>query len=186
MTERIRIAAQYCSETALSGRDALAILQPEQPGARNPCFTRECMHLINENLAVGNAQDAERPVRFMTAILNVAAESQIAPPPGLAYAWIPFKEFTEADPTLLDEAVEWLERHEKDHRLMVCCRAGMGRSVSVVIAYLCLIKGVSYPDAVKQVAARRPGATPLPNLEGTIRLVRELRAKRNGGYAGTP
>ena len=152
----------------------------------NAVCTRERMHLINENLAVGNAQDAERPVRFMTAILNVAAESQIAPPPGLAYAWIPFKEFAEADPTLLEQAVEWLGQHEKDHRLMVCCRAGMGRSVSVVIAYLCLIKGVPYQDAVKQVAARRPGATPLPNLEGTIRLVRELRAKRNGGYAGTP
>ncbi len=152
----------------------------------NPVFTRERMHLINENLAVGNAQDAERPVRFMTAILNVAAESQIEPPAGRAYAWIPLKEFAEADPTLLDEAVEWLEQHEKDHRLMVCCRAGMGRSVSVVIAYLCLIKGVPYQDAVKEVTARRPGATPLPNLEGTIRLVRELRAKRNGGHAGTP
>ena len=184
--ERFQIAAPDCFETALSGKDALAILQPEQPGARNPVFTHERMHLINENLAVGNAQDAERPVRFMTAILNVAAESQIAPPSGLAYAWIPFKEFAEADPTLLEQAVEWLGQHEKDHRLMVCCRAGMGRSVSVVIAYLCLIKGVPYQDAVKQVAARRPGATPLPNLEGTIRLVRELRAKRNGGYAGTP
>lgn len=159
---------------------------PSSPACGNPVFIRERMHLINENLAVGNAQDAERPVRFMTAILNVAAESQVAPPPGLAYAWIPFKEFSEADPTLLDEAVEWLEQHEKDHRLMVCCRAGMGRSVSVVIAYLCLIKGVPYQDAVKQVNARRPGATPLPNLEGTIRLVRELRAKRNGDHAGTP
>ncbi len=144
------------------------------------------MHLINDNLAVGNVEDAARPARFMTAILNVAAESQVAPPPGLAYAWIPLKEFAEADPTLLDEAVEWLEQHANDHRLMVCCRAGMGRSVSVVIAYLCLIKGVLYQDAVKQVAMRRPGATPLPNLAGTIRLVRELRAKRNGGNAGTP
>ena len=159
---------------------------PSSPAHGNPVFTRERMHLINENLAVGNAQDAERPVRFMTAVLNVAAESQIEPPAGRAYAWIPFKEFAEADPTLLDEAVGWLERHEKDHRLMVCCRAGMGRSVSVVIAYLCLIKRVPYQDAVKEVTARRPGATPLPNLEGTIRLVHELRAKRNGGHAGTP
>src|SRR5436309_3098044 len=60
----------------------------------NPVFTRERMHLINENLAVGNAQDAERPVRFMTAILNVAAESQIEPPAGRSYAWSPFKEFS--------------------------------------------------------------------------------------------
>ena len=144
------------------------------------------MHLINDNIAVGNAHDAERPVRLMTAILNVAAENQIDPPTGRVYAWIPFREFAEADPTLLKEAIEWLEQHEKNHRLMVCCRAGMGRSVSVAIAYLCVIKGVPYQDAVKEVTARRPGATPLPNLEGTIRLVRDLREKRNGGHAGTP
>src|SRR5437667_11227921 len=116
------------------------------------------MHLINDRLAVGNAQDAARPVRIMTAILNVAAESQIDPPPGRVYAWIPFKEFAEADPTLLKEAVEWLEQHEKNHRLMVCCRAGMGRSVSVAIAYLCVINGVTYENAVKEGTARRAEA----------------------------
>src|SRR2546429_8586030 len=130
------------------------------------------MHLINENLAVGNAEDAARPARLMTAILNVAAESQVAPPPGLAYAWIPFKEFVEADPTQLDEAVEWLGQQEKEHRLMACCRVGMGRSVSVVIAFLCLIKGVAYEDAGKKVSFRRAGAQPLPDLEGTVRPVR--------------
>src|SRR2546429_9492701 len=116
------------------------------------------MHLINENLAVGNAEDAARPARLMTAILNVAAESQVAPPPGLAYAWIPFKEFVEADPTQLDEAVEWLEQHEKEHRLMVGCRAGMGRTGSGVLGHLCLIKGGPVRAAGKQVSFRRPGA----------------------------
>jgi protein-tyrosine phosphatase len=138
------------------------------------------MHLINEFLAVGNAEDAARPARLMTAVLNVASENQIVPPDGRTYAWIPFKEFAEADPIQLDEAVAWLERHADGNRLMVCCRAGMGRSVSVVIAYLCLAKEMPYQEAVKVVAARRPGATPLPNLEATIQFVRMLREKRNG------
>ncbi len=73
------------------------------------------------------------------------------------------------------EAVEWLEQHEKGTRLLVCCRAGMGRSVSVVIAYLCCVAGLSYEDAVGFLKARRPGATPLPNLETTIRQIQELR-----------
>src|SRR2546422_2794991 len=103
------------------------------------------MHLINENLAVGNAEDAARPARLMTAILNVAAESQVAPPPGLAYAWIPFKEFVEADPTQLDEAVEWLGQHEKGQRLVVCCGGGVGRLGAVVLAYLCPIHGGASP-----------------------------------------
>jgi protein-tyrosine phosphatase len=138
------------------------------------------MHLINEFLAVGNAEDAARPARLMTAVLNVAAENQIVPPDGRTYAWIPFKEFTEADPIQLDEAVAWLEQHADGNRLMVCCRAGMGRSVSVVIAYLCLVKDMPYQEAVKVVSLRRPGATPLPNLEATIQFVRMLREKRNG------
>jgi protein-tyrosine phosphatase len=140
------------------------------------------MHLINEHLAVGNAEDAARPARLMTGVLNVATENLIVPPVGCAYAWIPFTEFTEADPTQLDEAVAWLEEHDKaGNRLMVCCRVGMGRSVSVVIAYLCLAKGIPYQEAVQEVCARRPGATPIPNLEATIHVVRKLRAKRNGG-----
>lgn len=138
------------------------------------------MHPINEFLAVGNAQDAVKPAQFVTAILNVAAENQIEPPAGRTYTWIPFKEYAEADPIQLDEAVEWLEQYEKGNRLIVCCRAGMGRSVSVVIAYLCLAKEMLYEEAVKLVSARRPGATPLPNLEATIYFVRQLREKRTG------
>jgi protein-tyrosine phosphatase len=138
------------------------------------------MHLINESLAVGNAEDAARPARLMTAVLNVAAENKIDPPVGRTYAWIPFKEFAEADPVQLDEAVAWVEQHTNGNRLMVCCRAGMGRSVSVVVAYLCLSEGMPYQEAVKVVSARRPGATPLPNLEATIQFVRMLREKRNG------
>ena len=138
------------------------------------------MHPINEFLAVGNAEDAAKPAQFITVVLNVAAENQIEPPDGRAYTWIPFKEYAEADPVQLDEAVEWLERHEKGNRLIVCCRAGMGRSVSVAIAYLCLTKAMLYEEAVKLVSARRPGATPLPNLEATICFVRTLRDKRDG------
>jgi protein-tyrosine phosphatase len=138
------------------------------------------MHPINEFLAVGNAADAVQPAKFITVVLNVAAENQIEPPDGRTYAWIPLKEFSEADPIQLDEAVAWLEQHEKGNRLMVCCRAGMGRSVSVVIAYLCLTKDMSYEEAVKLVSARRPGATPLPNLEATIVFIKALRNKSTG------
>ncbi len=138
------------------------------------------MHLINDFLAVGNAQDAARPARLMTVVLNVAAENKIDPPTGRTYAWIPFKEFTEPDPLQLDEAVSWLEKHQSGNRLIVCCRAGMGRSVSVVIAYLCLVKSMSYGEAVKLVSSRRPGATPLPHLDEAIAFIRTLREKRNG------
>ena len=139
------------------------------------------MHWITEYLAVGSADDAAQPHRLMTAILNVAAENPIVPPEGRAYAWVPFREFAEADSIQLDEAVTWLEHHENGNCLMICCRAGMGRSVSVALAYLCLMKGMSYQEALKLVSERRPGATPLPDLEGTIRVVEELRQQRSRG-----
>ena len=79
----------------------------------------------------------------------------------------------------IERAVAWLERHIASRRLIVCCRAGMGRSVSVVIAYLCCVKGLSYVEAVALVKARRPGATPLPNLERTIKEVQQARLARD-------
>jgi len=135
------------------------------------------MHLITDHLAVGNSDDAANPHWLMSAILNVALESTIVPPQGRSYHWIPFAEFAEANPLQLDEAVSWLEQ-QRGSRLLICCRAGIGRSVSVAIAYLCLVKGLPYTKASALVAAQRPGALPLPELESTIRFVRDLRQKR--------
>ena len=139
------------------------------------------MHVITEYLAVGNADDALHARWAMAAILNVASECRITPPTGRNYNWIPFIEFAPADPLQLDEAVSWLEQCGKGSRLLICCRAGVGRSVSVAIAYLSLVDDMPYQEAVNLVAAQRPGASPLPNLESTIRFVRDLRQKRVRG-----
>jgi protein-tyrosine phosphatase len=69
---------------------------------------------------------------------------------------------------------------------MVCCRAGMGRSVSMAIAYLVLVKGMKYAEAESLLRARRPGATPIPHLERTIERVRQLRQGRDGQGQGQP
>jgi protein-tyrosine phosphatase len=63
---------------------------------------------------------------------------------------------------------------------MVCCRAGMGRSVSVVMAYLCCIQKMEYPDVFQLIMSRRPGACPLPNIQATIQQVHELRQALRG------
>ena len=139
------------------------------------------MHLITDHLAVGNSDDAANPHWLISAILNVALETTVLPPKGRTYHWIPFAEFAEADPLQLDEAVSWLEQHEKQSRLLICCRAGIGRSASVAIAYLCLVDGLPYHKASALVAAQRPGAMPLPELEATIRFVGDLRKKRLSG-----
>ena len=140
------------------------------------------MHSITENLLVGNVNDASDPPPQISAVLLVAAEFTVRPPSWLLFGRIPFSEYAEAEPALLDRAVSWVEQHLSDNRVMVCCRAGMGRSVSVAMAYLCCVQGMTYDDVFKLVMTRRPGATPLPKLEDAIaqvRLLREARAAKN-------
>jgi len=147
------------------------------------------MHLITETLLVGNINDAREPPVKIGALLLVAAEYTLEPPSGLLYGWIPFAEFAEAEPVLLDRAVSWVEQHHSDNRVMVCCRAGMGRSVSVVMAYLCCVQGMTYAEVLKLVMTRRPGAMPLPSLEEAItqvRLLRKARAKDKKTLASRP
>ncbi len=133
--------------------------------------------MINKRLLVGNADDAKNPPPQVSAVLMVAEEQNVTVPSRIVYAKIPLKEFGEPTVTSLCEAVEWIEAHVADHRLMVCCRAGMGRSVSVVIAYLCCVEGLSYANAVKVVLTRRPGGMPLPRLQ---EIIEDLRQRRRG------
>jgi protein-tyrosine phosphatase len=139
------------------------------------------MHLITETLLVGNINDAKDPPVKIGALLLVAAEYTLEFPDGLPSGRIPFLEYGEAKPLLLDRAVSWVERHMSERRVMVCCRAGMGRSVSVVMAYLCCVEGMTYAEVLKLVMKRRPGAMPLPNLEEAINEVRLLREVRVSG-----
>ncbi len=129
------------------------------------------MHMINKRLLVGNADDARNPPPQVSAVLMVAEEQNVTVPSRVIYAKIPLKEFGEPTAAALYEAVEWIAAHVADNRLMVCCRVGMGRSVSVVIAYLCCVEGMAYADAVKLVLTRRPGGMPLPRLQETIQDV---------------
>jgi protein-tyrosine phosphatase len=143
------------------------------------------MHHVTESILVGNLEDAQHPPAFVSAVLFLA-EKAITAPQGLTYAHVPLKEFGEAHPTDVKRAVDWLEAHADGHRLMVCCRAGMGRSVSMVIAYLCCVKGMGYGEAVQLVKERRPGASPIPNLEETIEKVRYLRQTHAASPAQQP
>ncbi len=131
--------------------------------------------MITDNLLVGSIDDAQRPPEVIDTLLFVAQEFTLTPVAWVDYHWIPFREFAKVDPVKLLEAVQWLETRASKKRVLVCCRAGMGRSVSVVMAYLCCIEGRTYDEVLKLVMARRPGAVPLPNLQVAIEQVRQLR-----------
>jgi protein-tyrosine phosphatase len=147
------------------------------------------MHFITESLLVGNINDASAPPPQISAVLLVAAEFTVQPPGWLLFGRIPFSEYAEAEPVLLDQAVSWIEQHLSGNRVMVCCRAGMGRSVSVTMAYLCCVQGMTYAEVLKLVMRRRPGAMPLPKLEEAIaqvRLLREARVTKTSNPSSRP
>jgi protein-tyrosine phosphatase len=139
------------------------------------------MHMINKRLIVGNIEDAAHLPVQVGALLLVAEEQDITAPSCLAYAKIPLKEFGEPQASALCEAVDWIESHIADNRIMVCCRAGMGRSVSVAIAYLCCVENLTYEEAVKLVLTRRPGGVPLPRLKEIVQEVLATRRSRSCG-----
>jgi protein-tyrosine phosphatase len=143
------------------------------------------MHYVTESLLIGNVEDAQSPPASIGAVLFLSAEHTIEPPPGVDFAHVPLKEYGEAEPNDVLKAVDWMEEHAPGQRLMVCCRAGIGRSVSIIIAYLCCVQGMPYEEAVKLLKARRPGATPLPLLEQTIESVRQLRDTRATQSSGS-
>lgn len=133
------------------------------------------MYLITDKLLVGNINDAREPPATVATLLLVAEEFTVDPPGWVDYHRIPIQEFSEANPATLKSAIEWLETRVPEGRALVCCRAGMGRSVSVVMAYLCCVEGMSYDDVLNLVMARRPGAMPLSNLQAAIEQVGLLR-----------
>ncbi|MCA9471053.1 MAG: dual specificity protein phosphatase family protein [Nitrospirales bacterium] len=136
------------------------------------------MDNILGSLYIGNIDDAHTPPPNISALLWTALESKLAPlPQGVILGRIPLREYTEAVPMDIESGIAWLERHLPKHQVLVACRAGMGRSVSVVIAYLCCVQGMSFDKAVEFVRERRKGTTPLPRLEQTIEKVKKRRAK---------
>lgn len=68
----------------------------------------------------------------------------------------------------LKEAVEWVRANISSHKIMVFCNAGVGRSPSVVVAYLCCVLGYSFGEAVEYVAIKKPYMSILPNLMVSI------------------
>ena len=118
-------------------------------------------------------------------LLLVAEEFTITPATWVDYHRIPFREFAKVDPAKLAEAVQWLEPRAPKGRTLVCCRAGMGRSVSVIMAYLCCVEGKTYDEVLRLVMARRPGAMPLPNLQVAIEQVRQLRRAGSSIVSGS-
>ena len=133
------------------------------------------MDYILEHLAIGNYEEALGPHFDITALLCVAEEKEVGPGP-CKYHKVPITDMQPIPVEQMKETVEWIGRTIQDHRIMVFCNAGVGRSPSVVVGYLCCEMGYSFGEAVEYVARRKPYMSILPDLIKTIEGTRKALA----------
>jgi protein-tyrosine phosphatase len=136
------------------------------------------MIYILDNLAVGDYQEALQPPPEITALLCVAEEHDVDHP-GLHCHKVPVMDMKAIPVPLLKSAVEWIIANIKTQRIMVFCHGGVGRSPSVIVAYLCCVHGLGFGEAVEFVATRKPRMSILPNLILRIAEVKRLLAEEH-------
>lgn len=125
------------------------------------------MNFILHQLAIGNYGEALMPPPNISALLNVATERDLHHT-RLLYHKIPIIDMRPIPSEQMKEAVEWIRDQISRHTIMVFCNAGIGRSPSVVIGYLCCILGYGFGEAVEFVARRKSDISILPDLIKTI------------------
>ena len=125
------------------------------------------MNFILHQLAIGNYGEALVPPANISGLLNVATETDLHHT-RLLYHKIPIVDMRPIPSEQMKEAVEWIRDQIPRHTIMVFCNAGIGRSPSVVIGYLCCILGYGFGEAVEFVARRKSDISILPDLIKTI------------------
>jgi protein-tyrosine phosphatase len=131
------------------------------------------MNYILKNLAIGSFEDAQDPPTGIDALLCVAQEIDLSHVRCLYYK-VPIVDMQPIPEDQLKEAVVFIRDHIKDHKIMVYCNAGVGRSPSVVVAYLSCVQGYGYGEAVEFVASKKPYMSTLPNLILGIERLKEM------------
>ena len=125
------------------------------------------MQFILDELAIGSYEEAQQPPSAIDALLCVAAERDVYPG-RCKYHKVPIIDMQPIPVDQMCNAIEWIDAAVPNHRIMVFCNAGIGRSPSVVVGYLCCVLGYSFGEAVELVATRKPYMSILPDLILTI------------------
>ena len=124
------------------------------------------MKFILDHLAIGSYEEALRPSSEITALLDLKTS--------LLYHKVPIIDMQPIPSAQMLEAAKWIQKHISKHIIMVFCNAGIGRSPSVVIGYLCCFLNYGFGEAIEYVAKRKSDISILPNL---LRTIEEVKAE---------
>lgn len=129
------------------------------------------MDFILERLAIGDIDDARNISKDITALLNCTEEHD-TDQEGILYLKIPLIDFQPIKHEYIPRAVRWIKQVIAYNTVLVHCNAGIGRSPSIVVCYLCEI-GFGFDEAVRLVKSRRPDALPHRDLRSALLLARK-------------
>ena len=119
-------------------------------------------HIPETSLWIGNAGDLRAPhvlYEVEVEIIIDLADNEPIPslPRDLVYCRIPLSDDAGNPPWRLDLAVRTVVQGlEANRRCLVCCSAGMSRSVAVGAAALAEVDSVSFEAALKRIAEAGP------------------------------
>jgi len=127
---------------------------------------------ILDNLAVGSHNDSLHPPQEVSALLCVAQEKDVEDRSRIWHK-VPIIDMQPIPVEQLKEALAWIrDAHRQGMKVLVFCNAGVGRSPSVIVAYLCCVHGYGFGQAVEFLARKRPYSSMLPDLITTIDTVK--------------
>ncbi len=110
----------------------------------------------------------ENGVELLISLTEMPLRSDWINEAGLLSIHIPIEDMHAPTPEQLDTAVSAIRRaREKGMGLAVHCAAGLGRTGTVLAAYL-VSQGFSAPEAIARVRELRPGSIETPEQEAAI------------------
>jgi len=153
-----------------NGRVTVHPPNDKMPWTKGPQAQQIC-----DNVYVGNFIAASHAKELgFNAVLNMSVELDDFYPPE---AGIAYKKLSIADgahnpisAAIIEEAVKWIdERRRENCKVLVHCRAGIGRSGSIGISYLYYLnKDWTFKDTLRAVWKCKPDIYPHRDLDGVL------------------